>query len=261
VTDLEERRRTSFDRKAEQYDAVRPSYPDAAIDDVVTRTGLRPGGLIVEVGAGTGKATVPLAKRGFRVLAIEPGPGMAATLRRNVASYPNVSILETTFEEWSGPDQAADVVLAAQAFHWVRPDVRYTKSAAVLRSGGAFVWMSNEKGELDAPLRKELDEAYAKWFPSAEQREPYRSGETFAKRVLELEASGHFQPAELKAFPWAETYSSRAYLELIDTYSDHAVQPERVRRRLYRAITSLLKRRGDTIKIPYLTVVLCALRR
>ena len=124
MADLDETRRTSFDRNAEQYDAVRPSYPDAAIDDLLKRSSIEPGGRVLEVGAGTGKATVLLARRGYSVVAIEPAPRMAALLRRHVAPYKNVSIAETTFEAWDGAEESFDLVVSAQAFHWVRPDVR-----------------------------------------------------------------------------------------------------------------------------------------
>jgi len=261
VVDPEETRRTSFDRNAKKYDDARPSYPDAAIDEVIGRSGIRKGGCIVEVGAGTGKATVPLARRGFRLLALEPGARMAAVLRRNVSAYPHVSVLETTFEDWPGPDRPVDLVVAAQAFHWVRSDVRYTKAAAMLRPGGLFGWVSNEKGEFDAELRLGLDEAYARWFPTARPRETYRPGVTFSETVGELEASGLFEPAEVRTFPWTATYTSQGYVDLLDTYSDHTIQPPSVRLRLYRAIKSLLDRRGGVVEIPYVTVVLSAVRR
>jgi SAM-dependent methyltransferase len=246
VADLEDTRRTSFDRNAEQYDAVRPSYPDVSIDDLIFRSGIRPHGRIVEVGAGTGKATLQFARRSFSVLALEPGPRMAAVLRRKVADYPNVSILETTFEDWHGANRQFDLIVSAQAFHWVSPDVRYARAAAALRSGGAFGWVTNEKRDLDPTLRSELDSAYARWFPTAQLRQPYRAGVTLGKQALELEASGWFEPAEVHAFPWTATYTSRGYVDLLDTYSDHAVQPASVRDGLYAAITSVIDgRRRD----------------
>ena len=261
VAELDDTRRTSFDRQAERYDAVRPSYPDVAIDDLIRRSGIRRGGRIIEVGAGTGKATLHFARRDFTVVAVEPGRRMAAVLRRKVAAYGKVSIVESTFEDWDVAEGSFDVVVAAQAFHWVKPDVRYEKAAAVLRSGGAFGWITNEKQDFDPALRCELDGAYAKWFPTAEFREPYRAEVTLQKPIRELEASGYFEPADVHTFPWTTTYTSRAYIDLLDTYSDHAVQPASVRDGLYAAIISLIDRRGGVIEIPYVTAVLCALRR
>jgi cyclopropane fatty-acyl-phospholipid synthase-like methyltransferase len=260
VAELDDTRRTSFDRNAERYDAVRPSYPDDAIEHLIARSGIRPGGRILEVGAGTGKATLQFARRDFSVLAIEPGARMAALLRRKVAGYPKVSIIETTFEECKVQGGSFEIVVAAQAFHWVKPEVRYQKSAEMLHSGGLFAWMTNEKQEWEPELRLELDAAYSKWFPTAEPRGPYRAGVTLQKPLNELETSGHFEPGDVRTFRWTTRYTSRAYVDLLDTYSDHAVQPSRVRDGLYADILSLIDRRGGEIEIPYITAVLCARR-
>src|SRR4051812_3647185 len=89
----DETRRTSFDAQAERYDAARPSYPEALAADVLAR-GVR---RTLEVGAGTGKATVLFARRGASIVALEPGAKLAAVLRRNVAGL-DVAVHETTFE-------------------------------------------------------------------------------------------------------------------------------------------------------------------
>src|SRR6185436_15674571 len=78
MSQLDEARRTSFDAQAELYDAVRPLYPDALADDVIARGGRR----VLEIGTGTGQATVVFARRGASIVAIEPGPRLAAVLRR-----------------------------------------------------------------------------------------------------------------------------------------------------------------------------------
>jgi len=63
---------TGFSRSAEAYDRARPEYPAVAVDRFVTALGLGPGSRAIDVGAGTGKLTAPLAERGADVLAVEP---------------------------------------------------------------------------------------------------------------------------------------------------------------------------------------------
>jgi SAM-dependent methyltransferase len=77
VQDRERLRRT-FDRAADLYQDARPEYPEGLFDRLVDVTRLRPGDRVLEVGAGPGKATVPLSRRGLRVTALEPGPALAA---------------------------------------------------------------------------------------------------------------------------------------------------------------------------------------
>ena len=85
-------RRLAFGDVAQLYDRARPSYPSELIDDVLAFSGAAPGDRALEVGAGTGKATVRFAERGLEVLALEPSPGMAAVASRSCAPHGNVTI-------------------------------------------------------------------------------------------------------------------------------------------------------------------------
>ncbi len=80
--------RLVFGEVAETYDRARPGYPDVVVDDIVARAPQTEGMRLLEVGCGTGKATVPFAARGFDLVALEPSEEMAAVARRNCASYP-----------------------------------------------------------------------------------------------------------------------------------------------------------------------------
>jgi len=95
--------RDTFDEAPELYDRVRPDYPAAVFEDLTTLARLRPGSRVLELGCGTGQATVPLATRGFEVVAIELGAGLADVARRNLAAFPGVDIVNAAFEEWPLP--------------------------------------------------------------------------------------------------------------------------------------------------------------
>ena len=71
--DKREELRQTFGQAAERYDRARPEYPEALFDDLVTLAGLTPGDRLIEVGCATGKATRPLARRGFRITCVELG--------------------------------------------------------------------------------------------------------------------------------------------------------------------------------------------
>jgi hypothetical protein len=66
-----ERRRGTFDQAADLYDRARPGYPRALFDDLAELTGVGAGSRVLEIGPGTGQATLPLAERGCRVVAVE----------------------------------------------------------------------------------------------------------------------------------------------------------------------------------------------
>ncbi len=131
-----------FDAVAELYDACRPGYPAELIDDILQISGLRPGGQILEIGGGTGKATLLFAQRGCSILCLDPGENLLNVARKNLATYPQVSFVRTRFEEWEAGQVTFDLLISAQAFHWVPQEVRYEKAAHLLKPRGhlAVFW-------------------------------------------------------------------------------------------------------------------------
>ena len=128
---------------AELYDRARPLYPAAIFDDIVA-LGRVPGtGRVLEIGCGTGQATLSLAERGLDVVGLELGPELAALARRKLAAFPNARIVNEPFESWE-PDGEFDAVVSFTAFHWIAPELRYTKTARLLRPGGALALVSSQ---------------------------------------------------------------------------------------------------------------------
>jgi SAM-dependent methyltransferase len=89
-----ERLRTTFDAAAELYQQARPEYPEPLYDTLVNLTGIGTGDRVVEVGCATGKATLPLARRGLRITCVEIGPELASAARRNLTAFPNVEVID-----------------------------------------------------------------------------------------------------------------------------------------------------------------------
>ncbi len=113
MTGREREQRLVCGEIAAEYDAFRPSYPDALFDAVIEFGDLQAGDRALEIGAGTGKATVGFLARGFAVQALEPSPEMAAVLRTKC-----VEVEPTLFEAWTPPAEGFNLVYAAQAWHW-----------------------------------------------------------------------------------------------------------------------------------------------
>jgi SAM-dependent methyltransferase len=124
-----------FGRAAADYERGRPGYPPAAIDLLAEQLGLWPRSRIVDVAAGTGKLTRALTGRGWRVLAVEPVPGMRDQLRMAV---PGVEVLDGTAEHLPFRDGSVDAVLVAQAFHWFDVEAAASEIARVLVPGGGL---------------------------------------------------------------------------------------------------------------------------
>ena len=127
--------RTLFDGVSGLYEASRPGYPGHIVEFVVATAGLGPGAAILEVGCGTGQLTESLACFGFSLTAIDIGPSMIAAARRRLEGSA-VSFQAASFEDLDAADASFDLIVSAAAFHWIDPEVKFAKSARLLRPGG-----------------------------------------------------------------------------------------------------------------------------
>ena len=125
-----------FNEVPELYDRVRPGYPDALIADLAAISGMGAAASVLEVGCGTGQATRSLAALGNSITAVEPGMGMAALARERMATFGNVKVETSTFEEWDDRGRRFDVLVAASAWHWIDPAVGWQRAHDVVNPGG-----------------------------------------------------------------------------------------------------------------------------
>ncbi len=94
VADDRHRLRMTFDAVADLYQQARPEYPEQLYDALVEAAGIKTGDRLLEVGCATGKATIPLARCGFRITCIEIGPDLVVAARCNLTDFPGVEITE-----------------------------------------------------------------------------------------------------------------------------------------------------------------------
>jgi SAM-dependent methyltransferase len=131
--------RAGFNRAAEDYQRTRPVCPPQLFDDLIDVTGLQAGDRVVEIGCGTGQATVPLAERGLAVTAVELGAELAAVARRRLASFAAAEVVTSSFEDWQPPGRPFAAAVAVNSLHWVDPQLRYSKPYDLVRADGAMV--------------------------------------------------------------------------------------------------------------------------
>ncbi|KAL5611541.1 hypothetical protein BROUX41_000872 [Berkeleyomyces rouxiae] len=126
------------------YDTFRPTYVEEATSGLLDGLNLtgKKGAKILEIAAGTGKFTESLVRRpeGFEIIAVEPVDGMRKQLE--LKQLANVSTLAGTANEIPVPDGWADVVIAAQSYHWFAKKEAMREFARVLKPGGflGIIW-------------------------------------------------------------------------------------------------------------------------
>ncbi|HEX4705099.1 MAG TPA: methyltransferase domain-containing protein [Pseudonocardiaceae bacterium] len=132
---LRQHRRTLFDGAAGLYQRTRPGYSDSIVRSIADTAGLGAGADVLELGCGTGQLTERLARAGFSVTAIDIGSSMIAVARSFLDDLP-ISLQVSSYEDFAAADASFDLIVSAAAFHWIDPEVKYAKSARLLRPGG-----------------------------------------------------------------------------------------------------------------------------
>jgi SAM-dependent methyltransferase len=234
-----------FGRDAASYERHRPDYPSEAVDHIrhlVEATSA------VEVGAGTGKATVAFARPDLELVCLEPSPGMAEMLRQK--GLPGVEVVESTFEEWDGPHHSFDLIYAAQAWHWVDPAAGFEKAHLLLRPGGSIALMWNvpvdRYGKFEHVYRRHAPELLAE----RDDRILNRDRVTWLE---DLDKAG-FSDVERFTHSWSASLTGADTRALYSTYSDHMLLPEPGRSELLDALEETVEEQGGA-EIRYRTEV------
>jgi len=282
-------RKRSFDAGARLYDRFRPGYPEALVDDLVRLSRIPEGGRILEIGPGTGQATLPLARRGFSILGLELGASMARLCRKNLAAFRNVEILNTAFEDWQpeGPDRkwglyrassrseglspfspqgpAAshlgefDLVLSATAFHWIPAKLAYPRCARALKPHGSLALVWNFVDTPDNEFYSDLHTIYRRVAPQMRHSKPPEL--RIERQRKKIANSGRFGPVTILRYPWQQEHTADSYIGLLKTMSDHAILSPAVRRPLFRAIRKLIDAHGGSFIRPSVAVLFLAPKR
>jgi SAM-dependent methyltransferase len=259
-----ERLRATFDTVADSYHQARPGYPDGLYAELISAARLRPGARLVEVGCGTGKATIPLAQRGFRITCLEIGPQLAAAARRNLAAYDDVQVVQQAFEDWRpAGDERFDLVFAATAWHWIDPAVGYQLAWRRLKPGGHLAfWAATHVLPADGdPFFRDIQDVYDEIGeglpPGIDFPEPGKLPDDRAA----IEGSGLFAVTSISQLDWEVRYTAEAYVQLLDTFSGHIEMAPWQRERLYGEIRRRLAARPDATLRRHWGAVLQVARR
>ena len=256
-------RRLRFGEVADLYDEVRPSYPPALVDDVIALAPMSKPRRALEVGAGTGKATVLFAERGVQVHALEPSAPMAALAERNTAHLPGVTIERVEFESWDPHGAGFPLIISAQAWHWISPDVGYAKARTVLVSGGLLAAFWNRSDWDSCPFRDELAAAYRRAIPERSGEDPLHPAARTApdhwdEWASAIDATPGLDAAELRAYRWTRNYSTADYLALLRTHSPNIVLEDAQRDLLLSEVGRVLDDQGGEFTLDYVCWLLLA---
>ena len=212
-------RAESFDSAAVDYDAFRLPYPTEVVQLVVTAGHLSEGSRVLEVGCGTGQLSVDLARLGSELVAVEMGPNLARLAQKNLAPFPRARVEVATFEAWSLPTAKFDAVVCASAFHWLAPDLRFSKSAEALHSGGflIIVHVHHVRGDTSG-FFEDTQPIYMKWGLSDPSFQPPWPTE-LSPMYPEVDLLAEYKSVERHRLEIPRTLSATSYVGWLKTDS------------------------------------------
>jgi SAM-dependent methyltransferase len=249
-------RNTVFGEVAALYDAVRADYPAQLVTEVLDYAALGDRGA-VEIGAGTGKATVAFAERGVPIVCVEPDPRMAELLRRKVADHPGVRIEQSGFESWERDGRTFGLAFAATSWHWVPEEVRWDRTYEALAPGGAVALFWNHHGVMDPEVHAglaEIDARYdltftphtmAGWSMSDEIE--YQDDEESGWPSQAARMDGRFTDMRSKRFKTRVHYPTKRYIDYLTSISAYRIMGDEARAAVQADVAALLDNRGGGI--------------
>jgi ubiquinone/menaquinone biosynthesis C-methylase UbiE len=232
-----------FNQMADYYDTFRPSYPVATIQEIITTANLSKASRVLEIGAGSGKATAQFAEVGFEMLCLDPGEDLVKIGNEKFGSK-NIRFVASRFEEYPLPPKYYDAILSAQAFHWVPKPVGLEKCAATLKPNGYLLPFWNIEILDDTPFDKKLltiIDRYDAFTSTASEANYQKRMESIC---LEIAESGYFSAPRVVKSPWSRTYTADEYYGYLLTGQFFIQQPPEVKRACYEELVQLAAEYG-----------------
>jgi SAM-dependent methyltransferase len=257
-------RRVIFGEVADTYDASRPGYPDQLFAEVLDYARLD-GAPVVEVGAGTGKASLALAARNLSLTCVEPDPRMAAVLDTRLGTTPRTAAPRTAvpgttvfiggFEQWQPGSEPFGLVFSATAWHWVDPEIRWTKAVEVLRPGGAIALCWNVFRIPDDDAYAALAQAHTRHgvpkllLDTDNAVTPYDDDLSDAWPMAQLLADDRYVDVESRQYAARDSLATERFLGLLTSLSRYRVLPEEQRDALFADIGAAVDGLGGHIDL------------
>jgi SAM-dependent methyltransferase len=249
--------RLVFGEVAGEYEDVRAGYSDELVTAVFDYLGRVPE-RVVEVGAGTGKATGAFAARGVPLTCVEPDPAMAAVLAER---FPRAEVVVSRFEDWTPPAGGVPLLICAQAWHWVDEATRLALAHAALAPGGVLALFGHQYGFADPEVEAEINKVYARYAPELLDQARLPPAPTAAWMTTELAGSPLFTRVEQRDFERIVSYPTERYVRLLNTFSPHRMLAEERRARLLAGIAEVVDAHGGVLRTQLRTVLALGVSR
>lgn len=245
----------SFGSDPERYDRARPRYPTSVVERVVSSA---PGRVVLDVGCGTGVASLQFQEAGCRVLGVDIDPRMA-----DVAHRRGLAVEVAKFEDWEPAGRTFDAVVSGQSWHWIDPVAGAAKAAQALRVDGllAVIWNVFQPPEA---LASEFAEVFARVLP---ERPPFDWADTLkpyltmcSTAATGMRSVGPYAEPETWRVDWDQQYTREEWLDQVPTFGGHSQLPPTKRDELLAGLGDAINGVGGSFTMHYTTIVVAAVK-
>lgn len=240
---------TTFNSVYTEYDKWRPTYVKELYDDIFRVKEINSSSNVLEVGIGTGQATLPILQTGCSLTAIELGDKLAEFSKYKFKNYEKFNVKNLAFEDIECPSNSFDLIYSASAFHWIPENIRYSKVFDMLKSGGVFARFANHpfKDKKRTNIHSAFEKIYAKYMPGSLGGDEY--GEENAQNRANIAYKYGFIDISYKLYQRTRTFTANDYTLLLGTYSDHIAIEEKTRMKFFDEIKEAINDNGGIITI------------
>lgn len=240
---------TTFNSVYNEYDKWRPTYVKELYDDIFNEKEINSSSNVLEIGIGTGQATLPILETGCSLTAIELGSNLAEFSKCKFKNYEKFKVKNLEFQDYECPSNSFDLIFSASAFHWIPEDIGYTKVFDMLKSGGVFARFANNpyKDKKRNNIHLAFEKIYAKYMPGSLSKDEY--SEENAKNRADIAQKYEFIDISYKLYHRTRTFTANEYTLLLGTYSDHIVIEEKTRMKFFDEIREAINDNGGLITL------------
>ena len=241
--------RRTFNEDEYNYDKARPGYPTELFQDIFASASLDSNSQLMEIGIGTGQATLPFLKTGASLVAVELGENLAEFVQDKYKDYPNFSVAVADFMDVPVLENNYDLIYSATAFHWLPKPDSYLKVKQSLKEGGKIVLFWNHPFvSRDSDATNLANRAVYDYYRPSNKPQIEFSKKDTELIIKELEEAG-FKNIQSKLYTRTRTLSTEQYLELLNTYSDHRALADELKTTFEKEMSKALQKVGNKINI------------
>lgn len=241
--------RYSFNEDVENYDKIRPEYPEKLFDDIFKYAEISTDSNLLEIGIGTGQATKPFIDTGCKLTAVELGDNLANYCKCKFENYKNICVLNDDFLNCELPYNNFDLIYSATAFHWIVQPKGYEKVKKLLSQNGmlALFWNHPFVSKSEDETNFASMSVYQKYRPSDKMQVEFCENDCKIK-LRELE-DNNFYAVFSNIYKRVRRLSSDEYINLLNTYSDHRALPKDIKQSFEEDMKNSLDAVGGYINI------------